>query len=241
MASLGELFLNTLPAANLVSDLILVSPIPYTGFTPLASDGEELIWKKILFQIIAEEEISIQSEITDHYVETNVSMQDHIALKPRTFRVSGYVGELNNVPPDEILPLKLIADKLQVLGAYTPSITATALRAYNTTERLYNVASKAVKAYKKATGVIVPTKQLEVFKDLMDNWKARTLFNVHTPWGTFTNAAILNMRMTQGENDANSSDFEVVFKEVKTAETLITDKKVSPKMRKGTPVNKGGV
>lgn len=243
MSSLGDLFNLALPTADLISDFVIVSPIPYTGFTPLTfENGKDypLITRKILFQIIGEEEGNVQSEITDHFVETNVALQDHIALKPRTFTVSGYVGELNNAPPDAILPLKLIADKLTTLTAYTPSLTAGALRAYNKAERIYNIADKAVKAYGKVVGKIVPTEQTKIFNELMDNWKARTLFNVHTPWGEFRKAAILSMRTVQNDGDRNSSNFTIVFKEINFAETEITEKKrVSKKLRSGGPVNKG--
>lgn len=48
----------------------------------------------ILFDYIQDETSSVEAEITDNWVESNYSLQDHIAIKPRMYRLRGCVGEV---------------------------------------------------------------------------------------------------------------------------------------------------
>lgn len=48
----------------------------------------------ILFDYIQDETSTVEAEITDNWVESNWSYQDHIAIKPRVYRVRGCVGEV---------------------------------------------------------------------------------------------------------------------------------------------------
>ena len=48
----------------------------------------------ILFDYIQDETSSSEAEITDNWVESNYSLQDHIAIKPRMYRLRGCVGEV---------------------------------------------------------------------------------------------------------------------------------------------------
>ena len=48
----------------------------------------------IFFDYIQDETSSVEAQITDNYVESNYSIQDHIAIKPRVYRLRGCVGEV---------------------------------------------------------------------------------------------------------------------------------------------------
>lgn len=48
----------------------------------------------ILFSFIEDETCTVEASITDNFVETNHSVQDHIAVKPKIYRLRGCVGEL---------------------------------------------------------------------------------------------------------------------------------------------------
>lgn len=48
----------------------------------------------ILFTFIDDETSVLEAAITDNYVETNYAQQDHIAIKPRIYRLRGCVGEV---------------------------------------------------------------------------------------------------------------------------------------------------
>lgn len=53
-------------------------------------------WEKvgILFDFIQDETSTVEAEITDNWVESNYTLQDHIAVKPRIYRIRGCVGEV---------------------------------------------------------------------------------------------------------------------------------------------------
>lgn len=48
----------------------------------------------ILFTFIDDETSVLEAAITDNYVETNYAQQDHIAIKPRIYRLRGCIGEV---------------------------------------------------------------------------------------------------------------------------------------------------
>ena len=48
----------------------------------------------ILFTFIDDETSVVEASITDNFVETNHAVQDHIAIKPRIYRLRGCVGEV---------------------------------------------------------------------------------------------------------------------------------------------------
>lgn len=48
-----------------------------------------------IFDLKKDYKFNLQSDITDHYVEDNVAIQDHVALKPITLEVSGVIAEVD--------------------------------------------------------------------------------------------------------------------------------------------------
>ncbi len=48
----------------------------------------------ILFDYLDDEILTTEASITDNFVETNYSIQDHIAIKPKIYRLRGCVGEV---------------------------------------------------------------------------------------------------------------------------------------------------
>jgi uncharacterized Fe-S center protein len=59
-----------------------------------------------VFDVITLDSIELSSDITDHYIEDNTAINDHIALKPEIIRVEGLVGELKYEIPAELRQLK---------------------------------------------------------------------------------------------------------------------------------------
>lgn len=51
----------------------------------------------IFFTYIEDETSTVEASITDNWVETNHTIQDHIAVKPRIYRLRGCVGEVTYV------------------------------------------------------------------------------------------------------------------------------------------------
>jgi len=234
-------------AAQSLSNLVLVTPQDTQGYAPQnppKPDGTVSTAPKppsLIFNYEGEQTITLESEVTNHYVEDNTAVQDQIALKPEIVTAKGYVGELNNVPPPGLALLKTAADRLTSINAYAPQISTTATLAYAEAFFLYqtaaNVANTAVSAWSSignafsssggqsvigSSGLKVGTnqnKQQIMFQQFYGYWKTRTLFTVQTPWAVFQNMAILRLRAVQDEDSKVITDFEITFQMIRTAST----------------------
>lgn len=244
-------------AALSLSNLIMATPTNinpgttkgYQPLNPVNADGTPSIAAlppTLLFHYEGEQSVTVESDITDHFVESNYSIQDQIALKPETFTTRGFIGELNDVVPPELASLQTIAETLTTINSYTPQLSVTALLAYNKALLQYevasNVANSAISAWSSVsslfsssnsgnevfagTGVfqsgsnIVQNKQQSMFQQLYAYWAQRTLFNVQTPWAIFSNMAIKSLRSIQDAETRMITDFEITFKKIRTASTL---------------------
>lgn len=212
-----------------ISNLIMVTPNSNVGLQPQFAQGSQSKTQvpSLIFDIEEENTLVLTSDITDHWVEDNTAIQDQIALRPETYTVNGYIGELNDVVPPLLQPLKLVADKLLPLAAFTPVITSAALIAYNEALQAYQLAqlakSSVISAYNSITGNSnsTQTKQQKMANLLVGYWNSRTLFTVQTPWAIFTDMAIQNLRIIQDGDTRMVSDFEITFKKMRFAKTVI--------------------
>lgn len=233
--------------ATALSNLVLVSPQATVGFQPQNppnKDGTQSDIQqppKFLFNYEGEQSVTIESDITDHYVEDNTAIQDQIALKPEVVSTHGFIGELNDVTPEALQLLKTAANKLTVIGAYTPQLTTTALIAYTEAFLLYQVAANAANAAVSAwssvanavtgsdgqsvigsnglTSASSQDKQQTAFQKFYGFWRSRTLFTVQTPWAVFQSMAINSLRAVQDPETRVITDFEIKFKMIRTATT----------------------
>lgn len=64
------------------------------------------------------------------------------------------------------------------------------------------------------------TRQQSAFLYFYALFKARSLFSIETPWGIWTNMAILSLRAEQREDTKDATDFTITFKKIRTAETV---------------------
>lgn len=226
---------NATSAAQALSNLILITPnknIGYSPQNPPNADGTPSTATPppaFLFNYEGENTATIDSDITDHFVEDNTTIQDQIALKPLLVTTQGYIGELNDIAPPALAALKTAADKLSVVGAYVPVISATALIAYNQAAFLYanaqNVSNAAVSAWSSITGkggTATQSKQQIAFQQLYGYWQNRTLFTVQTPWAIFQNMAIKTIRAVQDADTRMISTFDLTLKQMRFASTLKT-------------------
>jgi hypothetical protein len=222
-------------AATSLANLILVSPNSVRGIQPqnLAGEENKPLQETFLFQFEAEQSISLESDITDHYLDNNLAYEDQIAMKPVTYSTYGYIGELTDIAPDFLQPVKDLANKLVAIGAYQPQLTVSALIAYNTALAAYQaaatVANSAVSAWQSisnssetsfgATFAKSQSKQQLAFQKLWGYWNERRLFTVQTPWAIFQNMAIQNLKAIQPEETRTVTDFEIKFKQLRFAAT----------------------
>src|SRR5665213_3453714 len=247
MADLSSLSQLT-NSATALANLILVSPQSAVGYQPMNPpnpDGTKSTAappKALLFNYEGEQSVSLQSDVTDHYVEDNTALQDQISLKPEEISTHGFIGELNDVAEGALAPIQTVANKLTAIGSYAPALSTTALLAYNNAFQLYQVAQNAinsgVSAWSSITGqggtsVISSagiskqqpnqTKQQLMFQQFYGYWRNRTLFTVQTPWAIFENMVIKSLRAVQDATTNVITDFEVTFKMMRFATTDLVD------------------
>lgn len=180
-----------------------------------------------IFDIIGTEEMSLDSDITDHYLEDNTAIQDQIAVRPEQFTLSGYVGELAQNKPNTFTS---ILTTLQAFGPVPALLTAFSTQAAQVYLRLANIASsnrdpinKAANIYSLFSNISTTVnKQQNAFQYFYALWQTRQLCEVETPWGIFVDMAILNVRVKQDELTREVSDFSVTFKKMRFAKTLKT-------------------
>lgn len=220
-------------AAGTLGNLILVKPNDNLGIQAQLPDGSTTS-DSFLFNYEGENTVTLDSDITDHWAEDNKALQDQIALKPEMIQTNGYIGELNDIVPKVLQPLKTAADKLTVLSPFVPQVSATALIAFNTAKQAYDtaasVAGSAVSAWNTIAGNDVTdingvkfqaqTKQQLAFQKFYGYWNQRQLFTVQTPWAIFNNMAIKTLRAVQDEDTRVITTFEVTFKRMRFAETI---------------------
>lgn len=218
-------------SASGLANLILVTPQTNIGYQPQnkpTKDGStSALPAAILFNYEGEQSVMLESDITDHFVEDNTTIQDQIALKPETISTHGFIGELNDVVPKALQSLKTAADKLTVVSAYVPVLSATAILAYNNAAFLYASGSQVTKAavagWNSITGgqsTVNQTKQQIAFNQFYGYWQNRTLFTVQTPWAVFNDMAIKSLRAVQDAETRVITDFEVTFKKMRFAQTI---------------------
>ena len=239
---------NASASALGLSNLILVSPQQTVGLQPQNAPSYEkntaVPPPAILFNYEGEQSLTLESDITDHYTEDNSAIQDQIALKPELYTVQGFVGELNDVSPAALKPLKTIAEKLTPIAAYAPSLSITATLAYARAFQIYQTGSALLNSavstwstingggdFAGGQGVIngngleagdkkTQTQQQIYFQQFYGYFKKRTLFTVQTPWAVFQDMAIQRLRAIQDAETKVITDFEVTFKLMRFASTL---------------------
>lgn len=190
-----------------------------------------------IFDTRGEETANLESDITDHWVEDNTSMQDHIGLKPMTITLTGYVGELTNKPNPNLQELqekyKSVSDKmpnltLAPLNPFLPKLATQAQYIVNRAEEVYDIYNKANESITrlddKMANMPSPdmTHQQEVFEKFKVLWAKRATSWIYTPFGIFPDMAILSLHARQDEDTKYISEFTVNFKQIRIADSIST-------------------
>lgn len=173
-----------------------------------------------IFDVLGSEEISLDSLITDHYVENNYSYQDHIALKPERFTVHGYVGELVDLFPSTALSFVNKALSLNTIASFVPSFTAGAAQKYAKIAGKVSKASEVINQAKNVYDMFLQNdsetkKQRSAFSYFYGLQQSRQLCTVETPWAVFTDMAVESVRFRQEEQSRMVTDVIVTFKKIR--------------------------
>lgn len=215
----GDNQINTKSVQGFISSVVNKYVVRPTGSPNMIGAGG------FLFDILAREEVSLDADITDHFVENNYAIQDHIAVRPVSFTLRGYVSELNNVYEQPLLGILENAQSLGDVFGLAPNFSAQATQAYakiaNVTAKVNNVINQANNIFdifsSKSTTANNQQKAFKFFKDL---WMNAQLVSVETPYEVFTNMAITRVVAIQNEDTKMFSDFSVTFKQIRIAQTV---------------------
>jgi hypothetical protein len=204
---------NTTSFVNKIKQSAVVKPDNFKGFGGF------------VFDIVDSDGIRLESDITDHYIEDNTAINDHIALKPEIITVIGFSGELTSRISEAVNSLPPIPEKLQLITEYSSVLPIPLADAYLNVKSAIETATEAVQGVENMYNVFTnsnpedkDTNQSKVFSYFYSMWQAREIFTVDTPFKTFTNVAIQNMEVTQGDS-TGISEFSITFKKLRFTRT----------------------
>lgn len=183
-----------------------------------------------IFDYEGDDQITLESDITDHFAEDNSSIQDHIALKPYRVILRGFVSEL-------VLPSKSqgffgalttlqqnVASAPAYLGKYTPQglqkLQGKASKAISQVQNYANTASQYLNQAKNLAALFggasgAATRQQQAFSVLASLRDQRQICNILTPWCFLPGMAIESLVLIQPKESKTRSDISVTMKQMR--------------------------
>lgn len=170
--------------------------------------------------IIGDEKVVLENDVTDNYVETNIAYQDQISIKPVTYTISGEVGELVYYKNDnDNSILTAVPEKLTQVASFVPSISSTvssvrdkAIKVSNILNSVDNFANRVSKLTKEED------LQTRAFNRLVQLRNTREPINVRCPWGILTGFVITRIEFTQESETKDKTKITISFKELRTTQ-----------------------
>ena len=208
-------------AKNLISQVVNQAVVRPTGNPGLIGASG------FLFDIDDDQKALLESAVTDHYVEANYSIQDHIALRPEKIRLRGFIGEVNDVLQQAVQSAIVAINRLQILDYIAPNFTQEASQIYAAVSNALAMASmavsQAVNIYDLFTQAnTTATKQQAAWNYFYSMWKSKQLFTVEAPFGIFENMVIETMHAEQDRHTKMVTGFSVTFKKFNILTETIT-------------------
>lgn len=212
-------------ASNLLSSVVnqaIVRPLGAPNLTGISG---------LIMDLVDDEEVVIDSDITDHYVQENYAVQDHIALKPIRFTVRGYVGELVDDVPNALASIFTQVSGLTSLGGLAPQFNVQDTQFYAAVNNVVQLGTNVLNQVKNAFQLFnqsstTRTRQQTVYQFFYNMWKTRQLCSVETPYAVFENMAIESIRALQSGESTTISEFTVTFKQIITVSSVLLSSNV---------------
>jgi hypothetical protein len=182
-----------------------------------------------IFDYEGEDTVTLQAEITDHYLESNDPVQDHIAQKPTRIVLRGFVSELAQVPPQGIVgALATIQNKLTAvpayLGKYTPGAIQGIQKGITTAQNTVNQINLGLAKVQNIISFLPgaapqKSKQQKAYAQLEALYLSRNVFTVQTPYRYFDSMVIESLSFIQPEETQSWSDISVTLKQMRFVQT----------------------
>lgn len=187
------------------------------------------------FHVPQTEMVNFENEVTDHYIDTNSAIQDHIVQKPITITVSGLVGDYfysNNEIEDMVA---LITPTLALVKEFLPNITDRTVKRLTDAqsghinlpniqipdENVYlqlqsekNFEFNIVDLFKLFQNLYkIKSAQTRAFIFFECLWKSRARFSVETTWKRYDNMIVQRVQAKR-DNNADITEFSITFKQI---------------------------
>jgi hypothetical protein len=179
-----------------------------------------------IFDIVGEESMEMVSDITDHYLEDNTSIQDQISLKPEKITIKGMVAELVMTTPTQAVQAPTV-NTLPLIDGMQPDFTnsqivlqTTALANADAQPNSVAESQSLFNYFNGSLGSQANSRQSKAFSYFYQLWKGRQLFSVETPWGIMNDMAIETLSPSQGEDSKSRTDFSITFKKLRFAQSV---------------------
>ena len=169
------------------------------------------------------------NEITDHYIEDNSTVQDHVAVRPEKLTLRGFVGELVTTPDDFLAQTQRLVERLTPIVGFSPELTSgmstlkTSLQQQNNVE-FEKATTDTVDLYSTVKN-FNPTanRQQRAYLFFKSAKEQRIPLNVQTPFEYLTNMYIESVVATQSGGSKDMSTFEITLKQVRTVALQFED------------------
>lgn len=187
------------------------------------------------FHVPQTEMVNFENEVTDHYIDTNSAIQDHIVQKPITITVSGLVGDYfysNNEIEDMVA---LITPTLALVKEFLPNITDKTVKRLTDAQvghinlpnvqipdgNIYfqlqsdkNFEFNIVDLFKLFQNLYkIKSAQTRAFIFFECLWKSRARFSVETTWKRYDNMIVQKVQAKR-DNNADITEFSITFKQI---------------------------
>lgn len=184
------------------------------------------------FDYQGDDTVDMNNDVTDHFLEDNTAVQDHIGVRPITVTMRGLISELalaQSVANSISAALASVENQLSqasaYLGAYTPGVTQRMFAAITQAQNLaIQVEQAAARAAQIASFFFPGPAQLNRlqagYAELNSLYKAGTLFTVFTPFETFDNMAITSIKAVQPERSKTVADVTVTMKQLRFVQNI---------------------
>lgn len=183
--------------------------------------------------IVGDESLTADSDVTDHYVESNIAYQDQISIKPKVYTINGEVGELVWYQKDPISQTYgQVAQRLEGVVSFLPirsrgfnQIKKKAMKVFQWIDTASNAVSKL------ANLTDIGNNQQQAYMRLVEFRDARVPITIKSPWGVLQDYVITSLKLTQPKETKDKSLISITFKEFRT--TRVSTVKFDPQKYQG--------
>lgn len=183
--------------------------------------------------IVGEETLTAENDVTDHYVESNTAYQDQITRKPKIYTIQGEVGELVWYQRDTLSQsIGQVAQRLEGVISFLPTRSRSfqqmkkkVMQAAQWVDTASNIVSRLSDIRTAENGLeIGGTKQQQAYLRLLEYREniSRPL-TFKTPWGILENYVITSLRFTQPSETKDKSLISITLKEFRTTSVTTVD------------------